>query len=269
VFGKNASLASLLLQLSLAQLSTNTRVDVCVLFKSGVFFCSHPRFMTISKHFWLLALSVMISLAGGHSQTRQESDDEVLDFEDHFGAVPFDRSRGVLSANTALLSTALQDYGSRRVIRIPENRTYYLEHGVRAESIHDAVLQIDGTLHFVRTYEETNDDHSWDLLRPSPCLLFVHSYNITITSNNLGVIDGGGPEWWALPGVGFLQTVEHRPILLQVNGTQQVLVENLLLRDAPIYTLSLRNVNQATVRHVSILNRRTKNDGHNLLDLSA
>jgi polygalacturonase len=100
-------------------------------------------------------------------------------------------------------------------------------------------------------------------------LLFVHCQNITITSNSLGVIDGGGPKWWALPGIGFLQTVEHRPILLQVNSTQQVLVENLLLRDAPIYTLSLRNVNQATVRHVSILNRRTKRDGHSLLDLSA
>jgi hypothetical protein len=100
-------------------------------------------------------------------------------------------------------------------------------------------------------------------------MAYCRNITITSTTNNKGVLDGGGPQWWGLPGIGYLQSVEHRPILLHITGSQHVLVENILLRDAPLYTLQLENINHATVRHVDIVNRRTRSDGHGLLDLSA
>lgn len=194
----------------------------------------------------------------------------ILDFEDDFGAIPDDRSHEIARQNSALLSAALE-LASERTLLIPPGRTFYLEHGVRGDHLHDIVIQIDGTLHFVRNHHETNDDQTHK--RPSPCLTLHRCHNVTLTSSRpngqRGVIDGGGPEWWGLPVVGYVQIQEHRPVLLQLNLTQHALVEHILLRDAPLYTMSFRDVNHVEVRYMSIVNRRTQKDGHGLLDLTA
>jgi len=46
-------------------------------------------------------------------------------------------------------------------------------------------------------------------------------------------------------------------------------VENLILQDSPYHTLYLDGVEDVEIRHISIINRRTYNDGHGLIDLSA
>ena len=67
--------------------------------------------------------------------------------------------------------------------------------------------------------------------------------------------------------------VEHRPIMLQVNDTQDLLVEDILMRDAPYWTFWMENVDRAEVRHVSIVNRRRPvsqdRTPHGLVDMSA
>jgi hypothetical protein len=72
-----------------------------------------------------------------------------------------------------------------------------------------------------------------------------------------------------VPGIGFLALGEHRPRLLKVNRTSDILIENLIFQDSPYHTIYLEAAENATIRHVSIVARRTHADGHNLIDLSA
>merc|ERR1712005_66802 len=47
-----------------------------------------------------------------------------------------------------------------------------------------------------------------------------------------------------------------------------ILVENLFLKNSPYFTFNA-HVNGLEVRHTTVEARRTNNDGHNLIDLSA
>lgn len=66
-----------------------------------------------------------------------------------------------------------------------------------------------------------------------------------------------------------MELVEDRPRLFQVERIHQILIENLIFQDSPYHTIHLTNVDTVTIRHVSVVARRTHADGHSLLDLSA
>ena len=128
---------------------------------------------------------------------------------------------------------------------------------------------------------------------PISCLNIVNSNNITITSstsknndgivtnnnnNSRGLIHGGGSDWWGIPFVGFLMTLERRPKLLQITKSTNILIANVNFQDSPLYSLYLNGVNQVEIHHCSIVNRRIddsmhqngkKKKSHPLLDLSA
>lgn len=72
-----------------------------------------------------------------------------------------------------------------------------------------------------------------------------------------------------IPGIGYIQLNEFRPDLLVMNRTTNVLIEYLIFRDAPLYTLHLVDMNVLTIRYISIVARRSDMDGHGLLDLTA
>lgn len=65
-----------------------------------------------------------------------------------------------------------------------------------------------------------------------------------------GVIDGQGEPWWPhYKGEGF-----KRPIMLHVTGCQRVLVENITLRNSPMFHMAMGGpkTEQITVRHVTV-----------------
>jgi hypothetical protein len=143
-----------------------------------------------------------------------------LDFEVDFGGIPNDKTPSVLRHNTRTLSSALQNNASSRLLYIPANKTFYLIHGVRAENLTNAIIQIDGIIKFERDFDENIYDTAVQAPahdRPTPCILLQDARNVTLTSsyrrggssghNNPGggIIHGGGPAWWGIPFIGYLE----------------------------------------------------------------
>lgn len=190
----------------------------------------------------------------------------VLDFEVDFGGIPNVNSSAVCQSNTDLLSRVLQHNASNNVIRI-NNHTFHFYGGVNATHVRNAVLVIDGTMRFERNYRNGRPTH-----RPPPCFLIEKSQNITLTSTNRhqrGLIDGRGSNYWGVPGIGYIILQEHRPRLVRFTLMSNLLIENIIFQDSPYHTLYLETVENVTVRHCSIVARRTPDDGHSLIDLTA
>ena len=53
------------------------------------------------------------------------------------------------------------------------------------------------------------------------------------------------------------------------NGTDGLYINNIVLQDAPFYTLQLSNVNHSEIHDISIVSRRTNGHTHGLWDLTA
>jgi hypothetical protein len=198
---------------------------------------------------------------------------EVFDLEQDFHAVPDKRDLETQRQNTKILSLALSSLLPHSSLVVPANRTFYLHHGVYGSNVTSVIIQIDGRLEFRRDFHEHEDPLTMVDQRPKPCILLEDAWNVTLTSSRpagqRGIIDGGGTDWWGLPGIGYLQLVEHRPFLLMANRSSDVVVEHLIFQDSPYYALLFQNVNGLTIRHVSVLNRRTQNPSHGLIDLTA
>ena len=205
----------------------------------------------------LFVLAFLLSLS---------SASQLFDFETDFGGIPDNNDFSTCEHNSARLQEALNANVSGNVLRFVANQTYSFHHGVLAEGLHDAVLQIDGTLRFERSDLDVDNQH------PFPaCLAIVDGNNITVTSTGTsrGIIDGQGSQWWGIPLIGFLETAENRPRLLRFNTTRNLLIEKIVLKDSPYHTLYLDSVHEVEVRNISIVARRTDQDGHSWVDLTA
>jgi len=77
---------------------------------------------------------------------------------------------------------------------------------------------------------------------------------------------GEGHSWWGVPMIGYLQTTENRPRLVRFNLISNLLIENIILQDSPYHTLYLDSVNNVEIRNISIVARRTYEDGHDWVD---
>lgn len=221
------------------------------------------------------ASDVVVAVVGTHG---------IWDFVEDFGGIPNDVT--ACQHNTDLLSYVLQCHGSNRTLRIAAvNTTLHFYPGVTANQLQNVVLLVDGTMRFERTeaavknsnnrsYNNNNssDGNGFKGGRSVQCLEIVKSRNVTLkasSSERRGLIDGRGSNYWGIPVIGFLELVEHRPRMVQFSLVSDLLVENLIFQDSPYHTLFMESVQNATVRHVSIVARRTPHDGHSWIDLSA
>lgn len=103
------------------------------------------------------------------------------------------------------------------------------------------------------------------------CLYLQNSSGVTLTSSLEagGVLDGQGAAWWGIPGVGYLERGENRPKLLELDGGRDILVEKLLLKDSPYWTFWAHGMDGLEVRHTRIDARRTSEQKHTTIDLTA
>ena len=208
-----------------------------------------------------------------------------LDFLSDFGAIPYDSSPAVCAKNRALLEHALQHNASYQTLVIPTNQTFYLHHGIVASNLINSAIQINGALVFER---ESRPLVSEDLSGNSPTdetpllasILLQNCENVTITSsrqdegsndNVRGVLNGQGSQFWGAPLIGRWERPldDSCPILVAVHGAKNLVVERVILQDAPRYSLQLLEVHNSTVQYSSIVTRRTGHDGHTWIDLSA
>jgi polygalacturonase len=200
---------------------------------------------------------------------------------DDFGGIPFDSSSQTCQYNSNLLSSVLALNASQHRLRFAANYIFYFHHGIRAKYVNDTILQIDGILRFERGANNLEINHQH---HPFPaCITIEQSRNVTLTSSSSssskqqrGIIDGQGAQWWGIPLIGYLQTVEHRPRLLRFNLTQDLLIEHLIFKDSPYHTIYLDTVNRVEIRNISIVARRINTEEqqvddpvHGLIDLTA
>eukprot|EP00554_Chaetoceros_debilis_P015014 CAMPEP_0194124882 /NCGR_PEP_ID=MMETSP0150-20130528/59174_1 /TAXON_ID=122233 /ORGANISM="Chaetoceros debilis, Strain MM31A-1" /LENGTH=351 /DNA_ID=CAMNT_0038818667 /DNA_START=726 /DNA_END=1778 /DNA_ORIENTATION=- len=115
-------------------------------------------------------------------------------------------------------------------------------------------------------YELDAESHS--IAENSPVGFGGHGDSSGI-SHKRGIIDGMGSEYWGIPFIGYIQLGEDRPNLFEIKRCINTLIEHMIFKNAPLYTVNLRDSHYAKIRHTSIIARRTKMDGHALVDLSA
>ena len=104
------------------------------------------------------------------------------------------------------------------------------------------------------------------------CLNFDNLTNVSFTSSNPdgeGLLDGAGAKWWGIPGIGYLNRKENRPRLLKVSSSRDVVVEKLYFKDSPYWTFLAEGIENLIVRYSRIDARRDKDDGHDIIDMTA
>jgi hypothetical protein len=251
--------------------------------------------------FLLFVLVINITLSKGENDNENDENEndnqrQVYDFEEDCLGIPNNFSKAALIHNTNTFTDFLNTNASYSSLYFAD-KTYHFYPGIYGQQIVDFEMYVNGTLRFHRP-NETYVNH-YD--RPEPCILIEDSEDIIISSpdpasssdsangngddngNNddeyfidtayanakRGIIDGHGSDYWGIPFIGYVQLIEFRPDLLVLNRTTNVLIEYLIFRDAPLYTLHLHDQENLEIRYTSVVARRTHDDGHNLYDLSA
>jgi hypothetical protein len=142
--------------------------------------------------------------------------------------------------------------GSAREVLVPRESSYRILSTDLGLACSHVTFRILGAL-------EMHDDFSaWSSHRPSNAGLYFHRCeNLTITGEDVGVIDGRGLAWWAqalenavtLPPGSW---VDARPNALEVVNSTDVVVERLRLVNAPAFHLRTDNVLRQTIRRVVV-----------------
>eukprot|EP00658_Telonema_sp_P-2_P006944 TRINITY_DN12600_c0_g1_i7.p1 TRINITY_DN12600_c0_g1~~TRINITY_DN12600_c0_g1_i7.p1 ORF type:complete len:375 (+),score=74.85 TRINITY_DN12600_c0_g1_i7:202-1326(+) len=101
------------------------------------------------------------------------------------------------------------------------------------------------------------------------CIELRACTNLTITSSTEGTLDGRGGKWWGIPGIGYLRRQEHRPRLLKISDSKDVLVQHTFLKDSPYWSFLASAVTNLEVRYSRIEAWRMSHDSHSVVDLSA
>eukprot|EP00511_Aplanochytrium_stocchinoi_P000338 CAMPEP_0204821966 /NCGR_PEP_ID=MMETSP1346-20131115/163_1 /ASSEMBLY_ACC=CAM_ASM_000771 /TAXON_ID=215587 /ORGANISM="Aplanochytrium stocchinoi, Strain GSBS06" /LENGTH=344 /DNA_ID=CAMNT_0051947953 /DNA_START=134 /DNA_END=1165 /DNA_ORIENTATION=- len=208
----------------------------------------------------VLLLSLEVYRVGAEAST-------TLNFETDCGAIADKSSMAVAWENGKLLNQTLSTLKKGETLYIPA-KVFHLMGGVFASGLESNTIHIDGTLVFGKAninWPRKPNGHVRD------CIEIYDSHDITFTSSSYGqgVIDGNGPTWWDYPFVGYAKYLEDRPRILLVRNSRGVLFENLLLKRSPFWTTLFENVNGLEIRDSGIVNRRTPNEGHGILDVSA
>ena len=185
-------------------------------------------------------------------------------FDGHAGS---HQSTATAFANTALLNTMLASLVPGDILIIP-NQTFTMMGGIFSSGLDSVTIQIDGTLEF------STDMKHWPLVKPDAkmpktCIIIENSIGLTISSNGTGTLDGQGSTWWGIPGVGYLERGKNRPPLITINNATNFVFEKIALVNSPRFHFTSSGLLNATIRHSSVSARRTKDDSHSAIDLTA
>jgi len=191
----------------------------------------------------------------------------VIDYEMR-GAIPNNSSLEVINKNREIMNNIFNNLSPNAHFYIP-NKTFYINGGIMASNLESVKIQIDGTLMFSDSlYNWPHDINN----NPLECMHFSNIKNVLFTSksrSNPGIINGQGQTWWGIPGIGYLIRGENRPRLLNIDGGSNITIENLLFTNSPYWTVYIHGINGLIIRYSAVINRRTNQDKHTLIDLTA
>lgn len=209
--------------------------------------------------------------------TFHELETNVAYVSSRFGEVRSDIQ--LANINTLAFNKALEEAKPGDTVLIPDKQSYSLIGGVLARDKHGITIDFAGSLHFVPdistwpfgTYPDNYlqyDD------KYNPCIEIYNSTNVTLTSSSLtrakvtvdynansvhlvdwkrysgGIINGNGKVWWDAQIAGTLP--HHRPRLIHIAESANVLVEYLTLLNSPYWTLTVEAAD-SEVRYVNVL----------------
>jgi len=189
---------------------------------------------------------------------------DVINFE-MIGGIPDDMSEDTAWLNGDLMNKTLEILMPGDIFVVP-NKTFKIMGGIEAWNLNSVTIQIDGTLLF------SDDIKNWPRYEDEDVLECIHFYNIenvTFTSQGVGTLNGQGQRWWGIPGIGYLVRGENRPRLFNVQDSKNILVENLFFLDSPYWTFWVHDVDGLEVRNCEISARRSEQDNHNIIDMTA
>ena len=189
----------------------------------------------------------------------------VIDFE-AAGGVPFNNSLSVAWRNGGLINRTLAALRPGDTLRFPRNRTFHTMGGIVAKGLADVTIDFSGRLVF------SNDIDSWPKRSNGEvleALTFDNFERVTFTSTSgEGLLDGQGPAWWGLPGIGYLQRQENRPRLFVMGQGKDIVVENITFRDPAYWTFWAHGVDGLVVRYSSISARCVRRHRNKALRLA-
>ena len=194
---------------------------------------------------------------------------DVINFE-MIGGIPDDMSEDTAWLNGDLMNRTLEILMPGDTFIIP-NKTFKLMGGIEARNLTSVTIQIDGTILF------SNDIKNWprykkngeEELQVLECIHFYNIENVTFTSKGMGTLNGQGQRWWGIPGIGYLVRGENRPRLFNVEDSKNILVENIFFLNSPYWTFWVHGVDGLEVRNSEISARRSDQDNHNIIDMTA
>ena len=189
----------------------------------------------------------------------------IQNFEECGGIVD-DCSDDTAWHNGRLLNKTLASLKPGDTLVIPEGKNFHLMGGVEVSDLSNVTISIDGKLTFTTAIKH------WPVgknKRVKECLKFIRPRNVKFTSSGQGELDGNGKKWWGTPGIGYLERGENRPRLFHVAFGENILVENLKFINSPYWTFWVHNVKGLETRNCHIDARRTDNDGHDTIDMTA
>ena len=197
----------------------------------------------------------------------------LINFEEA-GAIPNDNSEVTQWHNGALLNQTLNpaNLTSGDTLLIPD-KTFHIMGGIVSEGLQDVTIQLDGTLFFSEIIESWPRNENGNVLE---CLHFKHVTRLNLIASKggghpskMGTLQGNGQNWWWWPLFGYLKHHEDRPRLLRIDRGNDILIKDILFLDSPYWTTKLTGIDGLEISGCGISARRTKMDGHNLIDISA
>ena len=193
---------------------------------------------------------------------------KVLNIVD-YGAIADNDSEETCFHNAGVMNKTLSALQPGDTLIVPNN-LFWLMGGIYANGIKDAIIQIDGTLKFW-TPNIFNIQKVWprdDIGNVKECIYLEELDTVTITSSSgKGTIDGNGHGWWG--AIKYLLFTNNRPRLVHIYNSQNLLVENITLKDSPRFTFLARDVSDLVIRYTNISARRTNASYHDLFDMTA
>ena len=196
---------------------------------------------------------------------------QVIDFEVDVHGVPDDDSYETSLINGAKFNETLRKLRRGDTLLFP-NKTFHMMGGIIGLDLTNVTLVFDGILVFTKHITRWPRKGPGKNAEVLDCMHFNNVRDVTFTSShgpNGGQILGNGELWWGFPGIGYLARGENRPKLMVVSNSENVLFENISLRNSPYWSFWAPNAYGLEVRDCKIDVRRDGKDEHTLNDLAA
>jgi polygalacturonase len=186
---------------------------------------------------------------------------------------------GVAMNNTKAFNMAINSAQPGDTVVVPDGKSFLFTGGILAKDKFDIVIDFAGSSHFLPDHDiwpihTVPNSTLTNTVGFDPAITIFNCTGVTLTSSSLtrakvkvnyqkntvnlvqsykyfgGIINGNGKTWWddVIKG----KHEDHRPRLLHVMESGDMLIENLTLLNSPFWTLTVEAID-SEIRYVNVL----------------